>query len=87
MTTLDTLRAAGLRIRVDGENLKVRGPLTDELRALALAHKPEIMADLAEEANLIAFHCQGCRFVTPNHPWPSQLHRCIRGGWQEQPQP
>ncbi len=83
MTTLDTLRVAGLAVRADGGELVIRGPLSDELKTLAQANKPQILADLAEEADLIAFHCQACNFTTPNHPWPGQARRCIRCGWAD----
>lgn len=51
MTTLDTLRVAGLAVRADGGELVIRGPLSDELKTLAQANKPQILADLAEEAD------------------------------------
>jgi hypothetical protein len=71
------LRAAGLQVYADGEELVVRGSLPPYLRELAIAHKPQVMADLAEEA---ALTCPPGADHFPNHPWPGRPIRCVRCG-------
>ncbi|MBI4491732.1 MAG: hypothetical protein HY690_02950 [Chloroflexi bacterium] len=51
-TLLERLGAADVRLRVDGEHLRVsapRGTLTPELKAELLAHKPELLRILADQ--------------------------------------
>lgn len=41
--TLDACEEAGVQVWVDGENLRVRGPITEELRASLKRCKPELL--------------------------------------------
>lgn len=80
MTTLDTLRAAGLKVRAEGDELVLRGRLTVELKALALVNKPQILTDLAEEAALVAFYsCPRCH-VMDYCPVGDGRRRCLHCG-------
>lgn len=57
MTAADVLRRleeAGCTVRLDGDTLRVRGPLTDNLRAAIKENKPELVALLREQAALDA---------------------------------
>ncbi len=80
MTALDALRAAGLQVRAEGEYLKVRGQLSDELKGLALANKPQILADLVEEQAVVALYsCPRCH-VMDYCPVGNGKRRCLRCG-------
>jgi len=49
---LETLRRSGVEIATDGERLRVsapRGVVTEEIRRTLVAHKPELLAELAGE--------------------------------------
>lgn len=66
---LERLRAEGITLRRDGPDLIVtpREALTDELRALILAHKAELLEAVEiEQAEPLGLHvgcyaCDGCR--------------------------
>jgi len=47
---MDKLTVAGCRVRLDGEQLKVTGTLTDEQRELLREHKPALVQYLKQQA-------------------------------------
>lgn len=46
---LADLADAGLKLRADGDTLRVAGPLTDEWRQIIREHKPELLSHLKAE--------------------------------------
>ncbi|MBS3900196.1 MAG: hypothetical protein KGZ54_11870 [Dethiobacter sp.] len=48
---LDKLTRSGCQVTLNGEELKVRGALTDDLRAAIREHKPGLIAELQKQAD------------------------------------
>ena len=62
---LDALMKAGCRIAVEGNSLRVRGPLTDDLRQAIREHKAVLLELLRPATRLPPAGC-AVRFVGPS---------------------
>jgi hypothetical protein len=78
-SVLEQLRAAGLEVSRAGDKVRVRGGLPDDLRALAVAARAQLLADLAEEAAESHLYCPRCRMLD-YVPLGSGRRRCFQCG-------
>lgn len=79
---LQELEQQGCQFKADGDWLRVRGLLTDELRELIRQHKPEITTELQRRDKLFPYPL--AEHLLVNGVDPMDL-RYINGKWVHEP--
>src|SRR2546428_11357962 len=85
MKLLDEARAAGLKVRAEGDRLIVRGPKSAERVAKALLEKKaDVLALLSQQSPFPCPACKGAVRLEPAGPeeLPTRIWTCVQcGAW------